>query len=135
MTGMIDYDVAWEYYNPNPAGKRVGDCVIRAICKATGKDWQTVFAELMVKACALCDMPSANYVWGAYLKSMGYRRHLIDDHAQNIYTVVDFCLEHPRGTYILCIDGHVVCVQDGHIFDTWDSGGEIPVYYWEKSNE
>lgn len=43
MTGMIDYDVAWEYYNPNPAGKRVGDCVIRAICKATGKDWTTVF--------------------------------------------------------------------------------------------
>ena len=35
---MIDYDVAWEYYNPNPAGKRVGDCVIRAICKATGKE-------------------------------------------------------------------------------------------------
>lgn len=33
------------------------------------------------------------------------------------------------------IDGHAVCVQDGHIFDTWDSGGEIPVYYWEKSNE
>ena len=32
------YDVEWEYYNPNPAGKRVGDCVIRAICKATGQD-------------------------------------------------------------------------------------------------
>lgn len=80
-------------------------------------------------------MPSANYVWGAYLKNLGYRRHLIDDHGQNIYTVVDFCMEHPRGTYILCIDGHAVCVQDGYIFDTWDSGGEIPVYYWEKSNE
>jgi hypothetical protein len=30
----MKYDVEWEYYNPNPAGKRVGDCVIRAICKA-----------------------------------------------------------------------------------------------------
>lgn len=132
---MTMYDVEWEYYNPNPAGKRVGDCVIRAICKATGQDWETVFSGIMVKACMLSDMPSANYVWGAYLKDRGYQRYLIDDHSQSIYTVFDFCCEHPNGTYILCIDGHVVCVQNGHIFDTWDSGGEIPVYYWEKSNE
>lgn len=128
----MKYDVEWEYYNPNPAGKRVGDCVIRAICKATGQDWETVFSGIMVKACMLSDMPSANYVWGAYLKEKGYRRHMIDDHTQNIYTVADFCTEHQQGTYILCIDGHVVCVQDGHIYDTWDSGGEIPIYYWEK---
>lgn len=25
-------------YNPNPRGNRVGDCVIRAISKATGRD-------------------------------------------------------------------------------------------------
>ena len=56
----MKYDVEWEYYNPNPAGKRVGDCVIRAICKATGQDWETVFSGIMVKACMLSDMPSAN---------------------------------------------------------------------------
>lgn len=60
----------WEYYNPNPAGNRVGDCAVRAICKATGFDWETVFAGLMVQACTLSDMPSANYVWGAYLYPM-----------------------------------------------------------------
>ncbi len=123
----------FEEYNPNPIiGKRVGDCVIRAICKATGKDWETVFTELMVRACKLCDMPSANYVWGAYLKDLGYQRHLIDDHGRYIYTVNDFCADHPTGTYILCIDGHVVTVQNGKYYDTWDSGGEIPVYYWVK---
>lgn len=52
----------WEYFNPNPAGNRVGDCAVRAICKATGLDWETVFAGLMVQACTLSDMPSANYV-------------------------------------------------------------------------
>ena len=89
----------------------------------------------MVRACKLCDMPSANYVWGAYLKDLGYQRHLIDDHERYIYTVNDFCTDHPTGTYILCIDGHVVTVQDGKYFDTWDSGNEIPVYYWEKENK
>lgn len=53
----------WEYFNPNPVkDKRTGDCVVRAICKATGFDWETVFAGLMVQACTLSDMPSANYV-------------------------------------------------------------------------
>lgn len=47
----------WEYYNPNPVkDKRTGDCVVRAICKATGFDWETVFAGLMIQAvlCQIC---------------------------------------------------------------------------------
>lgn len=122
----------WEYFNPNPAGNRVGDCAVRAICKATSLDWETVFAGLMIQACILSDMPSANYVWGAYLYKHGYRRKLIEQSERYIYTVNDFCVDHPTGTYILCIDGHVVTVQDGKFYDTWDSGNEIPVYYWEK---
>ena len=126
----------WEYYNPNPVkDKRTGDCVVRAICKVTGLDWETVFAGLMIQACALSDMPSANYVWGAYLHKHGYRRKLIEQSERYIYTVNDFCTDHPTGTYILCIDGHVVTVQEGKYFDTWDSGNEIPVYYWEKENK
>ena len=125
----------WEFYNPNPAGNRVGDCAVRAICKATGFDWETVFAGLMIQACTLSDMPSANYVWGAYLYKRGYRRKLIEQSERYIYTVNDFCTDHPTGTYILCIDGHVVTVQEGKYFDTWDSGNEIPVYYWEKENK
>jgi len=29
------------YYNPNPDGNRVGDCTVRALCKATGHDWDS----------------------------------------------------------------------------------------------
>ena len=80
----------WEYFNPNPVkDKRTGDCVVRAICKATGFDWETVFAGLMIQACALSDMPSANYVWGAYLYKHGYRRKLIEQSERYIYTVND----------------------------------------------
>lgn len=32
----------------------------------------------------------------------------------------------------ILIDGHVVCVQDGYYYDSWDSGNEIPIYYWER---
>ena len=27
---------------------------------------------------------------------------------------------------------HVLTVADGVIYDSWDSGGETPSYYWKK---
>ena len=60
-------------YNPNPMGARVGDCTVRAISRATGEGWDTVYCGLCVEGLRLCDMPTANHVWGAYL-----RRHNCD---------------------------------------------------------
>lgn len=120
----------WVKYNANPAGKRVGDCTVRAICKATGQDWETVYAGITAYGFIIHDMPSANHVWGAYLRSKGFSRHIVDDHGEDRYTVSDFCRDNPKGTYILSIDGHVVCVVDGKYYDSWDSGEEIPIYYW-----
>ena len=78
------------------------------------------------------DMPSANHVWGAYLRSRCFDRDMIPNSCPDCYTVADFAAEHPEGTYILALSGHVVCVQNGDWIDTWDSGGEIPLYYWHK---
>jgi len=32
--------MAYVNYNPNPQGLSVGDCVIRAVSKATGLSWE-----------------------------------------------------------------------------------------------
>ncbi|MBO5701379.1 MAG: hypothetical protein J6S71_02965 [Clostridia bacterium] len=119
-------------FNANPTGKQVGDCTIRAISTALGKDWEETYAEIVFEGFCLCDMPSANRVWGSYLKRLGYRRQIIPDDCPDCYTVADFCRDHPHGTYILAIHGHVVCAKDGDYYDTWDSGDEIPIYYWER---
>lgn len=119
-------------YNPNPTGKRVGDCTVRALCKATGLCWTGVFAGLCLKALELHDMPSANQVWGAYLRSQGFRRYILPDTCPDCYTVQEFCADHPEGMYVLALNGHVVCVEDGDWYDSWDSGAETPVYYWAK---
>ena len=120
----------WVTYNPNPIyGNRVGDCTVRAISKALGQDWETTYAGLSAYGFMRGDMPNANHVWGSYLKSKGFRQYIVDDYT---YTVDDFCVDNPVGTYILAIDGHVVCVVDGKFYDTWDSGGEIPLYYWKR---
>ena len=117
-----------KHYNPNPTGSRVGDCTVRAICKAIDKPWDTVYAQLSAYGFIKKDMPSANHVWGSYLRDNGFVRRLIEEDC----TVEEFCREHPHGTYILAIDGHVVCAVDGFYYDSWDSGQEVPIFYWEK---
>ena len=119
-------------YNPNPMGARVGDCTVRAISRATGERWDTVYCGLCVEGLRLCDMPTANHVWGADLRRHGFRRRALPDDCPDCYTVADFCRDHPHGTYVLAISGHVVCVADGSYYDTWDSGAESPAYYWYK---
>lgn len=122
----------WIQFNPNPNGSRVGDCVIRAICKLTGKTWEEVYAGVAVEGFLFGDMPSSNSVWGSYLKRLGYRREVVPDTCPACYTVKQFCADHPTGSFLLSLSGHAVTVEDGNYYDTWDSGDEIPIYYWTK---
>ena len=124
--------MAYKYYNPNPVGKNVGDCTVRAISKALGQNWSDTYIALALQGLMLGDMPSANHVWGTYLRVKGYNRKMIPDNCPDCYTVGDFAVEHPQGTYVVALSGHVVCVQNGTIYDSWDSSGEIPLYFWYK---
>lgn len=122
--------MSYKYFNPNPLGKRVGDCVIRAISKLTGEDWETVFLGITTMGYELCDMPSSNAVWATYLKRRGYRCFVIPDTCPHCYTVRDFCLDNPHGDFLLATGSHVVAVSDGDYYDVWDSGNDNPIYYW-----
>lgn len=119
-----------KYYNPNPDGKNVGDCVIRAIAKALDIDWEQAYIAIVLQGYIMHDMPSANAVWGAYLRVKGYRQYNIDTDNPDYYTLADFAADNPKGKYIVALSSHVVCVIDGDWYDTWDSGGEIPLYFW-----
>lgn len=118
--------------NVNPACRRGDDCVIRALAIALDKTWEEVYIDLCIYGLKNYDMPSANHVWGEYLINEGYTRHIIPDSCPQCYTVRQFAEDSPKGTYILALHGHVVAVIDGEYCDTWDSGDEVPVYYWEK---
>lgn len=120
----------YRYYNPNP-GRNVGDCTVRALSKALQQDWDKIYVGLCLEGFICRDMPSANAVWGNYLRRNGYRRELAPDDV----TVAEFADEHPCGTYILALSGHVVCVIDNTLYDTWRSENEIVLYYWEKRSD
>lgn len=119
-------------YNPNPKRKLVGDCVIRAISKSLNKDWEDTYLELLLLGYSMYDMPSSNDVWGTYLLNHGFKRYVIPDTCPECYTVKQFVKDNPNLTGILATGTHVIAVEDGNYFDTWDSGYEIPIYYWRK---
>ena len=123
------------FFNPNPDEKRVDDCTVRAIAKAMNTVWDKTYLALCVEGLRVHDMPSANSVWGSYLKANGFKQHALPDTCPECYTVAAFADEHTQGTYVLALSGHVVAVVNGDYYDTWDSGDEVPVYYFEKREE
>ena len=120
------------FKNPNPNGSYVGDCVIRAISIATGKEWDEVYLELMLIGYEIKDMPNANEVWGLYLRHNGFTRESIPNTCPDCYTVRDFVADNPVGTFVLGTGTHAICVKQGNYYDTADSGDEVPVYVWKK---
>lgn len=124
----------WIEFNSNPSKKRVGDCAVRAVSKATNQTWTDAYIGLCAEGLALRDMPSSNYVWGMYLKKYGFREHMIPSVCPNCTTVSRFAEEHPKGRYVLACQNHTVCCIDGSFFDSWDSSDEVILYFFEKEN-
>ena len=122
----------YSYYNANPYKIRVGDCVIRAISKALNQPWEDTYIDLTIQGYLMGDLLSSNAVWGAYLKSKGFTRDIISNDCPECYTIEDFCNEHSKGTFIIGTGTHAVCVEDGCVFDTWNSSGEVPIYFYYK---
>lgn len=124
----------YRFYNPNPSGKFKEDCIIRAITKLENLSWNDVYIKICLIGFYEKEMPSVNRVWRQYLIKLGYHRHIIPNTCPDCYTVQDFCKEHSIGKYLLVTDGHVVTVIDGDYYDAFDSGDEIPIYYWCKED-
>lgn len=122
----------WEYFNPNPAGRTVGDCSVRAVSAALGVSWDEAFDMLAHNARQMCDMPSSDAVIGSVLRLHGFVRSIIPNSCPDCYTAEEFAESFPRGTYVLCFGGHVATVKDGILMDSWDSSQEIPAYMWMR---
>lgn len=122
----------WVKYNPNPTGRNVGDCAIRAIAKALDTDWETAYKIVAGNGYDMGDMPSSDSVWGSVLRQNGFYRRAISNYCPDCYTAEDFAADNPRGVFVLGFGGHVATVVNGNIYDSWDSSKEIPIYVWYR---
>ena len=124
----------WQYYLNNPAGRRVGDCAVRAVSVALNISWEDAYALITAAGFAMGDMPSSNSVWGAVLRQHGFSRMNLPDECPDCYTAEDFVRDNPHGTYVLGFGNHVATAIDGVIYDAWDSRNEIPQYVWYRKD-
>lgn len=110
--------------------KNVGDCVCRAICNATGKDYKEVYNALqkLAKVERTAKHPgkrssARNGVYKdtrrKYIESLGWVWH-------PTMTIGSGCKTHlradelPSGTLIVSVSKHLTCVKDGVLYDTYD---------------
>lgn len=122
-----------KYYNPNPLKKETGDCVVRAITKATGKDWDTVYKELFEIGFEMKVMPNSDEAWKEYLLRNGFEYCKIPvKKGQKRPTVDSFTRQNKEGTYVLRVANHIVTSQDGYYYDLWDSGDKSLYGYYKK---
>lgn len=124
--------MAYKYYNPNPLFKSTGDCVIRAITKILNQSWDMTYWDLCKLGYELGDWGNSNTVWNAYLRSKNFIRRIIPNTCPICYTIKDFCNDFKYGKFILATGNHVVAVVDGDYYDSFNSGSEVPIFYYER---
>ena len=125
----------WIKYNPNPTGRNVGDCAVRAVSKALKTDWENAYSMIAANGYAMGDMPTSDSVWGSVLRQNGFYRRAIPNTCPECYTAKDFAKDNPHGTFVLGFGGHCATVHNGNLYDSWDSSNEIPVYVWYRKDE
>lgn len=118
----------FRYYNANPDGADIEDCVTRAIKLATGLPYKTV-AKLL-------DLASEHT--GYDRLSMASYHYLLEDvfgfpvfHVQPGTTVDELLEEYPHNTLIVRLNGHLGSAIDGVWYDTFENGDRTDITcYW-----
>lgn len=124
----------FQYYQPNKKDLKdeLGDCVVRALTKAYNMEWVDVFEALLPYAREFQCMPNQNKCYEAYINANGGKWiGCKASKGTKRPTPKTFARDHSTGTYILRLAHHLVTVQDGKYFDTWDSGDRSVYGYWE----
>lgn len=123
----------WIKWNPNPVrSDPVGDCTVRALAKALDISWEEAHVLLDYNSYMMGDISNSNVVLGAVLRQHGFNRDVVPNSCPDCYTANDFAMDHPTGTYVLFFANHVATMVDQNLFDTWNSLGESPIFYWFK---
>ena len=120
----------WIRCNPNPLGRQTGDCVIRALAIATGQSWRDTYRQLCDLGEKYADLPNSNMIWNMFLRRRGAKQFLLPENCPECITVQAFCERYPEGIYVIGTGDHAICVIDGDWYDTFDSGTEVPGYFW-----
>ncbi len=116
----------YKFYNANSHNNFVNDCTVRAISKAEQKTWDETYeklSNLAQEAGTLFD--DVNFV-EKYLDT--YYPIRICQHGKSVRKFLD---EHPKGTYLITMRGHITVIVDGVLYDTFDCRDRQMLCSWK----
>lgn len=129
-----------KYYNANDRNRNTGDCVIRSLTLAYDMPYADVRREL-IKLGGTDGTWNRRYIYQQFIKNHGYVDHGKPERGST--TLDEFADTHPSGTYLVQTErkansnqsGHIVCLEDGDVWDTWNSLGWYVEEWWKVKEE
>lgn len=116
------------YWNENPNGYKISDCVSRAIKLASGLPYSTIRQKLFFTNKLLdCESSYCPTCYGFLIQEV---LGGIPKNCEGM-TVGEFADLHPKGTYLIRIQGHLSTIIDNTIYDIWDCRERECSLAWE----
>ncbi len=118
-------DKHWHEYNPNPKGKNIGDCTLRAYCAAFNISWEEAFdiaSEIAKENGSMIQYVTDKVLTEHFECKLDDKYNKKTVKPKERITVAEFATTHPYGIYILHMRSHVVTLRNGEYWDSWDSG-------------
>ena len=121
----------FRYWNENPMGAEVSDCVTRAIKLASGLPYSTIRKKLFhTKELLDCESPYCSSCYGFLVQEVlgGVPKNC------DGMTVGEFADNNPNGTYLIRIEGHLLAIKDNCVYDLWDNRNRFCDLAWKMHN-
>jgi hypothetical protein len=118
--------------NPHPTGKKIGDCVIRAIAIAENKKWSDVYKALYQIGLEVMDMPNSKTVYEKYLLSNGWKKMPMPKDNGRRIKLADWADTIDDKLFIASVVKHLTVVEKGTLLDTWNCGNKCVGNYFIK---
>ena len=119
----------FRYLNKNPRKRLVNDCVVRAISLAENRSWDETYDKLSriakEEGIILDDITFVD----KYL-SKRYKERCYKCNGKRL-TVDEFLQEGLDGIYLITMKGHITCIIDGTLYDTWDCSNRRIWSVWQ----
>lgn len=114
------------YYNANPTGDKLPDCVIRAISLSVGINYNVVIWMLEDIGDAFsCDELCVDCYSRLLTEVFCFEEY--DGMGKAVEQIAE---EHPYDIVLIRTRGHLTCSLSGVIFDIWDCSQEECDRYW-----
>lgn len=119
----------YKYLNINPKGRKVSDCTVRAFALAHNISWYKAYDILSEYAKEQCIVVDDTSFIDDFL-SERYNYDCYKCYNQKV-TVGEVCEIYPKGIYLITMSGHITCMVDGQIYDTWDPSDKYVWRIWK----